>query len=55
VTAFILLNIRARRQFSTGETRMHSSNDLITSDKPTSEMVRRLIPLPEQEDREGSF
>ena len=23
--------------------------------KPTNEMVRRLIPLPEQEDREGSF
>jgi hypothetical protein len=28
---------------------------MITHEKPTNEMVRRLIPLLEQEDRGGSF
>jgi len=32
-----------------------SGLECIADDMPTNEMVRRLIPLPEQEDREGSF
>ena len=49
----ILICAAAARE--SADTSRHPENIFITSEKPTNEMVRRLIPLREQEDRGGSF